>query len=49
MINSESIKIHKKLKGKIEIKSKAPLKTEKDLSILYTPGVGAVSITSIKK
>ncbi len=43
MINSQSIKIHKKLKGKIEIKSKAPLKTKKDLSIFYTPGVGAVS------
>lgn len=43
MINQQSIKIHKKLKGKIEIKSKAPLKTKKDLSIFYTPGVGAVS------
>jgi malate dehydrogenase (oxaloacetate-decarboxylating) len=37
------IKIHEKLKGKIEIRSKAPLKTKKDLSIFYTPGVGAVS------
>ena len=43
MINQQSIKIHKKLKGKIEIRSKAPLKTKKDLSIFYTPGVGAVS------
>jgi len=44
MINQQSIKIHKKLKGKIEIKSKAPLRTKKDLSIFYTPGVGAVSL-----
>jgi len=43
MINKQSIQVHKKLKGKIEIKSKAPLKTKKDLSIFYTPGVGAVS------
>jgi malate dehydrogenase (oxaloacetate-decarboxylating) len=42
-MNSESIKIHEKLKGKIEIRSKAPLKTKKDLSVFYTPGVGAVS------
>ncbi|KKR02810.1 MAG: Malic enzyme, NAD binding domain protein [Parcubacteria group bacterium GW2011_GWF2_39_13b] len=43
MFSRQSIKIHKKLKGKIEIKSKAPLKTKKDLSVFYTPGVGAVS------
>lgn len=43
MFSQQSIKIHKKLNGKIEIKSKAPLKTKKDLSIFYTPGVGAVS------
>lgn len=49
MINSQSIKIHKKLKGKIEIKSKAPLKTKKDLSIFYTPGVGAVSAYLAKR
>jgi malate dehydrogenase (oxaloacetate-decarboxylating) len=42
-MNNQSIKIHKKLKGKIEIKSKAPLKTKKDLRLFYTPGVGAVS------
>src|SRR3989339_1524358 len=51
MFSRQSIKIHKKLKGKIEIKSKAPLKTKKDLSIFYTPGVGAVSsyLTKNKK
>lgn len=43
MISQQSIKIHKKLKGKIEIKSKARLKTKRDLSLFYTPGVGAVS------
>lgn len=32
------------LGGKIEMKSKIPLKTRRDLSIAYTPGVGRVSM-----
>ncbi len=35
----ESLKLHKQLKGKIEITSKVPLKTKDDLSLAYTPGV----------
>jgi malate dehydrogenase (oxaloacetate-decarboxylating) len=35
----ESIKLHKKHKGKIEIISKVKLKNKKDLSLAYTPGV----------
>lgn len=35
----KSIELHKKIKGKIEIISKIPLKTQKDLSLAYTPGV----------
>jgi malate dehydrogenase (oxaloacetate-decarboxylating) len=38
-INEESLKLHEKLKGKIEIRSKLPVKDRKDLSLLYTPGV----------
>ncbi|WP_373897699.1 NADP-dependent malic enzyme [Haloimpatiens sp. FM7315] len=37
----EAIKVHKELKGKLEIKSKMPLKTMDDLSVAYTPGVAA--------
>jgi malate dehydrogenase (oxaloacetate-decarboxylating) len=37
----ESLKLHKEKKGKIEIKSKVPLKTKDDLSLAYTPGVAA--------
>jgi malate dehydrogenase (oxaloacetate-decarboxylating) len=37
------IDIHKKLHGKISVVSKRPIKTLDDLSILYTPGVGAAS------
>lgn len=39
----KSIALHKKFRGKIEIKSKIKLKTKNDLSLAYTPGVAAVS------
>jgi len=35
----KSLKEHEKYKGKVEIKSKVPLKTKEDLSIYYTPWV----------
>jgi malate dehydrogenase (oxaloacetate-decarboxylating) len=38
-IFEESVLMHKKYKGKIAIKSKMPLKNNKDLSLAYTPGV----------
>ena len=41
--SKKSLEAHKKLRGKIEIKSKAPIKNKEDLSVFYTPGVGAVS------
>ena len=44
----KSLDVHKKKRGKIEIKSKVPLKTKNDLSIAYTPGVGAVSLVISK-
>src|SRR3989344_3496713 len=34
---------HKRLRGKIEIVPKAKVRNKADLSIYYTPGVGAVS------
>lgn len=39
----QSIALHKKLRGKIEVCAKTSVKTMKDLSLVYTPGVGAVS------
>lgn len=42
-ISKESLKLHKKLKGKITVNSKVKVKNRKDLSLIYTPGVGAVS------
>ncbi len=36
-----SIEMHRKYRGKIEMGSKVPLKTQEDLSLAYTPGVAA--------
>ncbi len=47
--NKLALALHKKVKGKIEISLKAPLKTKTDWSTLYTPGVGAVSLHLAKK
>ncbi len=43
-IKKESLKLHEKLKGKIEVKSKMPVKTKRDLSLIYTPGVAEASM-----
>lgn len=40
----EALKIHEKLKGKYEIKSKVAIEDLNDLSIAYTPGVAAPCI-----
>lgn len=39
----KSLALHKKLGGKLSISSKVPLKNMKDMSVAYTPGVGAVA------
>ena len=44
-IYQESVALHKKLKGKIEIKAKVAVKNKHDLSLVYTPGVAQVSET----
>ncbi len=41
-IYEESIKLHKKYGGKLEVKSKVSLKNKSDLSLAYTPGVAGV-------
>lgn len=42
-IYEESVEVHRKAGGKLEIKSKLPLKNRRDLSLAYTPGVAGVS------
>ena len=39
----DAIEFHRKSKGKLEVKSKVPVKTKQDLSLAYTPGVARVS------
>ena len=38
-IQKEALLLHEQWKGKLEIKSKVPVKTKHDLSTAYTPGV----------
>ena len=38
-INEEALLLHEKWNGKLEIVSKSPVKSRKDLSLAYTPGV----------
>ncbi|HEV2412691.1 MAG TPA: NADP-dependent malic enzyme [Candidatus Saccharimonadales bacterium] len=42
-INSESLELHKRLKGVLTVTPKGELNTREELSLYYTPGVGAVS------
>lgn len=37
--NKESIKLHEKLKGKIDVTINTPVETKEDLSLIYSPGV----------
>jgi len=41
-VYEESLKLHETHKGKLEVRSKVPLKTRHDLSLVYTPGVAEV-------
>jgi malate dehydrogenase (oxaloacetate-decarboxylating) len=41
-VYSESLELHEKYRGKIEVHSKVPIRNRRDLSLAYTPGVGAV-------
>ena len=38
-ISEESLALHYKLRGKLEVVSRYPIQTQKDLSLAYTPGV----------
>ena len=38
-VKEKSLKLHEQLKGKLEVISKKEVKTNEDLSLLYTPGV----------
>ena len=40
--SAASLALHRKLRGKLGVYSKTPIKNKKDLSLAYTPGVAAV-------
>lgn len=40
-VDQEALALHKNHRGKLEVKSKVPLQTAKDLTLAYTPGVAA--------
>ncbi len=42
-IYDESLDLHRKLRGKLECRSRHPLRDRRDLSLLYTPGVAEPS------
>ena len=42
-LGDKSLEFHRKLKGKVGVAAKARLRTTRDLSLFYTPGVGAVA------
>lgn len=42
-INEQSLEMHAKFGGKLEVRSKVPVATPEDLLLAYTPGVGHVS------
>ncbi|PIP34215.1 NAD-dependent malic enzyme [Candidatus Falkowbacteria bacterium CG_4_10_14_0_2_um_filter_48_10] len=46
--NQASINLHRRRRGKIAIQPKVRLKTRQDLSLAYSPGVGAVSLAIAK-
>ena len=47
-LDSESLALHRKARGKIAVQGKVPLKTCRDLSLAYTPGVAAASLEIAK-
>ncbi|MCR5833783.1 MAG: NAD-dependent malic enzyme [Selenomonadaceae bacterium] len=40
-VDKEALALHKDKRGKLEVRSKVPLETAKDLTLAYTPGVAA--------
>ncbi len=48
-IGKKALALHAKLRGKIEISTKTPIKDRNDLSLVYTPGVGTVSSAIAKR
>jgi malate dehydrogenase (oxaloacetate-decarboxylating) len=48
-IKQKAIKLHEQLEGKLSIMPKKRIRSQEDLSLLYTPGVGAPCLLIAKK
>jgi len=48
-MNNEALELHKKFRGKLEVKSRVPVNNQKMLALAYTPGVADVSRLIHKK
>ncbi len=42
-VKEKAMDLHRKLKGKLSVNARQPITSKEDLSLYYTPGVGAVS------
>ncbi|MEM3103244.1 MAG: NADP-dependent malic enzyme [Candidatus Nitrosocaldus sp.] len=42
--NDDALALHKRLRGKIEVRSRLIIRSMRDLSLLYTPGVASVAV-----
>ncbi len=47
-LDKESVELHSRLHGKLEVKSKVALASKRDLSLAYTPGVAQVCLEIAK-
>jgi len=47
-LKEESVKLHKKIKGKLSVEAKTKVKDTKDLSLVYTPGVAGACMEIAK-
>jgi malate dehydrogenase (oxaloacetate-decarboxylating) len=48
-VYKKSLELHRKHRGKLAIRSKVPLRTARDLSLAYTPGVAEISRAIAKR
>ena len=42
-IKDQAMELHRQLRGKLSVTAKRKITSKEDLSLYYTPGVGAVS------
>ncbi|MFN4335963.1 MAG: NADP-dependent malic enzyme [Candidatus Nitrosocaldus sp.] len=46
--NRDALALHRRLRGKIEVRSRLTIRSMRDLSLVYTPGVASVAMDIVK-